>query len=355
MGRSRTVIYRAVPLALIWATAAAGLPATVEAPLPPERVAPEKAKMPALQTAELDYTLAIGGTEIDGRKIASRMTVQVRVNGSGPYKFVVDSGADTSVVGERIAANLKLPAGRRVILNSITDSQLVDRVLVDELQLGPTRVTGLEVPVLRERDLGAEGMLGLDSLVEQRLMLDFEKRLITVDDGRTPLPRYDDMIVVTARMRKGQLILAQVAADRQKLEAVVDTGSEITIGNTALRDKLLRRDPTRFTEIEVTGVTGTTMKLQIARINRLKIGGIVLTDVPIAFADVPPFRVFRLDQKPSLLLGTDVMENFRKVSLDFHQRKARFQLKKCSSGAVLRTSTGHATRLTAANDLACAL
>lgn len=356
VARSRGVLRRAIPLALVWGAAGASMiPAAAEAPAPPERVHPDAAKMPALPTAEYDDTLAIGGSEIDGRKVASRMTVQVRINGSGPYKFIVDSGADTSVVGERIAAALKLPAGRRTILNSITDSQLVERVLVDELQLGPTKVADLEVPVLRERDLGAEGMLGLDSLVEQRLMLDFEKRLITVDDGRTPLPRYDDVIVVTARMRKGQLILTQVRADRQQLEAVVDTGSEITIGNLALRDKLMRRDPSRFSEIEVTGVTGTTMKLPITRINRLQIGGIMLTDVPMAFADVPPFRVFGLDRKPSLLLGTDVMENFRKVSLDFHDRKVRFQLKKCSSGAVLRTSPGPATRLSAITDLACAV
>lgn len=311
--------------------------------------------MPTLRPAELDDTLAIGGTEIDGKKVASRMTVAVGVNGTGPYKFVVDSGADTSVVGQRIAANLKLPAGRRVILNSITDSQLVDRVLVDEIVLGPTKVTDLEIPVLRERDLGAEGMLGLDALVEQRLMLDFEQRLITVDDGRTPMPRYDDVIVVTARLRKGQLILAQVSADKQQLEAVVDTGSEITIGNLALRDKLLRRDPNQFTEIEVTGVTGTVSKLQMAYVDRLKIGGVVLQNVPIAFADIPPFRVFGLDKKPSLLLGTDVMENFRKVSLDFHDRKVRFQLKKCGPmGIMMRTSSRLASRLTTDSPLACA-
>lgn len=349
------MLRRALPLALVWMAAAGGTAPAADTALPPARVDPEAAKMPSLPPAELDDTLAIGGTEIDGRKVASRMTVQVRVNGSGPYKFVVDSGADTSVVGERIAAALRLPAGRRVVLNSITDSQLVDRVLVDELQLGPTRVTDLEVPVLRERDLGAEGMLGLDALVEQRLMLDFEQRLITVDDGRTPLPRYDDVIVVTARLRRGQLILTQVSAGKQKLEAVVDTGSEITIGNTALRDKLLRRNPQQFTEIEVTGVTGTTSKLQIAYIDRLKIGGVMLQNVPVAFADIPPFRVFGMDKKPSLLLGTDLMENFRKVSLDFHGRKVRFQLKKCAAtGIMLRTSNRLASRLSTDTPPACA-
>ena len=349
--KTKPALRRIAPLALFWlATTGAGADTAV----PPERADPAAARMPTLSEAEIDDTLAIGGTEIDGRKVVSRMTVPVHVNGAGPYKFIVDSGADTSVVGERIASSLKLPAGRRTILNSITDSQYVERVLVDELKLGPTRVTDLEVPVLRERDLGAEGMLGLDALVEQRLMLDFEQRLITVDDGRTPLPRYDDTIVVTARLRKGQLILTKVTADRLKLEAVVDTGSEISIGNSALRDKLLRRDPKLFETIDVTGVTGTTVKLQIARVRQLQIGGVVIQDVPVAFADIPPFAVFGLDEKPALLLGTDVMENFRKVSLDFHNRKVRFQLKRCRASMVMRTSVGHASRLLTEVPEACA-
>ena len=198
-------------------------------------------------------------------------------------------------------------------------------------------------------------MLGLDSLTEQRLMLDFEHRLITVDDGRTPLPRYDDEIVVTARLRKGQLILTQVRANRQTVDAVVDTGSEITIGNIALRDKLLRKNPNLFTDVEVTGVTGTTTKLQIARVTELKLGSVTLQNVPIAFADVPPFAVFGLEKTPSLLLGTDLMSTFRKVSLDFRARKVRFQLRKCgATGMILNTSPKYASRLIAEVPAACA-
>ncbi|WP_133366191.1 aspartyl protease family protein [Qipengyuania sediminis] len=322
---------------------------------PPVRVGPEEARMPPLRPAEIDDTLAIGGEEIGGRKIASRMTVGVRVNGTGPYRFVVDSGADTSVVGERLASALALEPGRRVILNSITDTQLVDRVKVDELELGPTRVHDLELPVLRDRDLGAEGMLGLDALVEQRLMLDFENRVITVDEGRTPVPRGNDVIVVTARLRRGQLILTQVSADRQRLEAVVDTGSEITIGNSLLRERLLRRGLGAESEIEVTGVTGTVAKMQLLQVKELKIGGIMLQNVPIAFADIPPFAVFGLNEGPALLIGTDLMETFRKISLDFRNRKVRFQLRKCQAfGLMLRTTTRHATRLSTDTPAACA-
>jgi hypothetical protein len=60
--------------------------------------------------------------------------------------------------------------------------------------------------------------------------------------------------------------------------------------------------------------------------------------VPIAFADVPPFKMFGLSKEPSLLLGTDLLATFRRVSLDFRARKVRFQLKRCEEGVVIRTS-----------------
>jgi predicted aspartyl protease len=289
--------------------------------------------MPPLLTAEHDPTLAVAGKEVAARKVETRMTVAVKINDAGPYRFVVDSGADTSVVGTRIARNLALPPGRPVILNGMTATSRVERVLVDTLTIGDTRVPDLELPVLVEGDLGGDGMVGIDALVGQRLMLDFEKRLIKIEDATRPAPRYDGEIVVTARLRKGQLILTQARANGRPVSAVIDTGSEITIGNAVLRDQLLRRG-TKFTELEVTGVTGVTVKLKVARVRELRLGPVVLGDVPLAFADVPPFAVFGLKDQPAMLLGTDMMNAFRRVSLDFRARKVRFQLRRCQSGGI---------------------
>jgi hypothetical protein len=316
--------------------------------------APSQSRMKPLPPAEIDDGLTIGGDDIEARQLRTRMTVGVKVNGQGPYKFVVDSGADSSVVGQRIAAAQTLPAGTPVILNAITASSRVNRVLVDEIEVGPSTIRNLEVPALDERFIGGEGMLGIDALVEQRLMLDFEDRLIKVEDARKPAPRMDGEIIVTARMRGGQLILTKVAAAGLPLEAVVDTGSEITIGNIALRDKIMRHHPDKFVTVEVTGVTGVKLPLQMARIGEVKLGSVTLRNVPIAFADVPPFRVFGLDKGPALLLGTDLMETFRRVSLDFRARKVRFQLRKCGSqGIVIRSGpTQGITRLSSEDNAA---
>ncbi|WP_435198826.1 retroviral-like aspartic protease family protein [Qipengyuania sp. 902] len=311
-----------------------------------------------LPPAQFDENLAIGGEDIEARKLRSRMTVEVEVNGKGPYKFVVDSGADTSAVGQMLAGKLALPDGAPTMLHGVTESKMVDRASVDELRLGPTVTTDLEVPVLDERDMGGDGMIGLDALVNQRLMIDFEERTIRVDDDlESDLENAsvrDGVIVVTGRLQRGQLILTEVSANRTSVDAVVDTGSEVTIGNLALRDKLLRKRRGGFQTIKVTGVTGKTIAIEFAVIRNLKLGPITLQNVPIAFADIPPFGVFGLEDEPSLLLGTDLMETFRRVSLDFRDRKVRFQLRKCENAALRMRTSPKASRVRATQESACA-
>jgi predicted aspartyl protease len=311
----------------------------------PKAVETAPVAMPVLSPAIIDDTLAVGGTEIEARKLNTRMTVAVEVNGQGPFRFVVDSGADSSVVGRRLARQLQLPLGSPVTLNGMTGSSIVPRVLVEKLDLGPTSTVDMELPVLAEHDLGGDGMLGIDALAEQRLMMDFEKRIITVEDSSKPAPKWDGQIVVTARRLGGQLILTEVKANRQRVDAVVDTGTEITIGNLALRDAIIKRRAGKLEKVEVTGVTGEKVEMELLGVGEIKLGSVTLKNVPIAFADVPPFAVFGLEKQPALLLGTDLMETFRRVSLDFRARKVRFQLRRCKEAGI-RLSTSFSGGLT---------
>jgi predicted aspartyl protease len=317
-------------------SAAFGGAASAQAPVisKPKPAPPGPSTMPPLPPAYIDNKLDIGGDAVKTRQIETRMTVAVQINGRGPYHFVVDSGADTSAVSLGLARSLQLPLGTPVVLNGMTERNVVDRVKVASLTVGPSTIDNLEVPALRADDLGGDGMLGIDALFKQRIMMDFEDRLIKVEDSRKPPEHFTDEIVITARLQHGQLILTQVLVSGIPIEAVIDTGSEITVGNLALRDKLRRRNLDKNSTIPVTGVTGKTVDLQLGQIGELRVGSISLSDVPIAFADVPPFKLFGLADQPALLLGTDILENFRRVSLDFRARKVRFQLRRCGSDAV---------------------
>lgn len=309
--------------------------------------------VPPLPPAVFDPNLAVGGEDMKARLIETRLSVNVQVNGRGPYHFIVDSGADTSVVGLRIAHDLELPLATPAILNAMTARNIVDRVKVDQLTIGSTTVRNLELPALREVDVGGDGMIGIDALVEQRLMMDFEKHLIKVEDARIP-ERFDPRdIVIIARRQHGQLILTHVKAAGYDLDAIIDTGSEITIGNLALRDKLMRGNRDKFITVPVVGVTGATENLQFARIGELQLGPVTLKDVPMAFADVPPFKLFGLSEEPALLLGTDLLENFKRISLDFRARRVRFQLRRCEESVVISTDPDNFTRLSAKAQEAC--
>ncbi len=100
--------------------------------------APAKPNVLPLPPAVIDNGLTIEGEDINARKVSTRMTVDVHVNDRGPYRFLVDSGADTSVVGLRVAGALQLPVGSPVVLNGMTARNIVDRVKVDRLRLGST-------------------------------------------------------------------------------------------------------------------------------------------------------------------------------------------------------------------------
>jgi hypothetical protein len=153
-------------------------------------------------------------------------------------------------------------------------------------------------------------------------------------------------IVVTARSRRGQLILTHVRAAGLPLDAVIDTGTQVTIGNLALRDKLIKGNRDKFVTVPIIGVTGVEAELQFARIGELQIGPITISDVPMAFADVPPFALFGLSDQPALLLGTDLLEAFRRISLDFKARKVRFQLRRCKTeGISVSTDPNNFSRL----------
>lgn len=347
-------------LVLAWVLIASALAGGGGAGAEPPRIGrprpapPGPANMPPLPPAAIDEALEIGGDDVEARKRETRLSVEVRVNGQGPYQFVVDSGADTSVVGLRIAHDLELPLGTPVTLNNMTDRNIVDRVRVDSLSLGPSIIRNLQLPALREADLGGAGMIGIDALARQRLMMDFEKKLIRVEDASRPARSYPGEIVITARLQRGQLILTEVKAGPVTLDAVVDTGSQISIGNSALREKLVRRRLHKLETITAIGVTGTPVKLHIARIDDLRLGSVTLSNVPIAFADVPPFEVFGLADRPALLLGTDLLGTFRRISLDFRARKVRFQLRRCNQGLTVNTlPEPSVTRLSSTSAEAC--
>jgi predicted aspartyl protease len=202
--------------------------------------------------------------------------------------------------------------------------------MVPELKLtsSRTRMADLEAPLLSEYDLGASGMLGIDSLQTKRVVIDFRAMRMSISDAPRAAVAENDEIVVTARRRLGQLILVDADADGQAISVIIDTGSAVSIGNPILRRKLMERGRLGTAmPITVTSVTGGTMPADYIPVRSVRIGGITLRDMPVAFADPQIFHRLGLDRKPAMLLGMDTLRLFDRVSIDFANRNVRFILK----------------------------
>jgi predicted aspartyl protease len=325
----------AAALALVAPQPATPAPATpapaTPAPATPAPATPAIATpviVPTIPLATIDDSLEVTGEALEAQTLRSRMFIDVKVNGAGPFRFLVDSGADRSVIGAALAERLKLPLDKTVMLRGMAGSSEVQTVLIDSLDIGSSRLHTLVAPALPERFIGAQGIIGIDALSDQRLLLDFDARRVTIQDSRQPVVRLEGEIVVTARRRKGQLILTQASVDGSRTFAVIDTGSELTIGNAAMLRRIGRKKSEPLREISLQSVTGQEFTAMVAVLPELRIGGIVLRNVTVAFTDAPPFDLFGLDKQPALLLGTDLLKNFSRLSLDFRNRKVRFTLRR---------------------------
>ncbi len=115
---------------------------------------------------------------------------------------------------------------------------------------------------------------------------------------------------------------------------MLDTGSQVTIGNAALRNRLLRRSRNaidRLKTVSLRSVTGEELIGEYVLIKKLEIGGATLTNLSVVFADAHTFRQLKLDKAPALLLGMNAMRAFDRVSIDFASKKLRLLLPEHSS------------------------
>lgn len=266
------------------------------------------------------------GTVLDyGQDLAERMTVPVSIGGRGPYRFIVDTGAERTAIAEDLAEDLNLGLGARARLHSMTEVSRIQTVLIPALEVGGRSIRDINAPALQRRHIGAEGILGVDTLQTQRVSFDFARQQMTITLSRKREESWpDDTIVITAKNRLGHLVLVDAAVDGQKVWVILDTGAQTTVANSVLRRKLERRGKLLQTwPIELQSVTGGRMPADQSMMRKIRLGGVDINNMPVAFADVHPFRKLGLMNRPALLLGMDALKLFERVSVDFPNRRVR--------------------------------
>jgi len=310
----------AAAIAFLLAAAPAGTNGAPPAPPPEAQPVPP---------SDAEIVLALGSIE-------NRMTVPVSIGDSTSYPFVIDTGAERTVISRELANLLTLPPGPTVRLVSMTGISEVASSILPSIMAGSVRRGAIIAPTLKGSNLGAVGMLGIDALQSKQVAIDFEHNVMTVRPSErhgSGVHAEPGDIVVKAVRRLGQLIVTKAYYGSKRIDVIVDTGSAVTIGNSAFRH-LVANGSHSDRMIQIQSVTGGFLTVDYAIVNRVKIGGVHLNRLPVAFADAPPFAHFGLSDSPALLLGMDAMRAFRGVTIDFANRQVLFSMPDSSAPAV---------------------
>jgi predicted aspartyl protease len=254
-----------------------------------------------------------------------RLTVPVRIAGAGPFRFLVDTGADRTAVSRELAGRMKFAAGDNASLHSVAGVSTVSTATVPSLQLTRKEVRNINAPLLEGVNIGADGILGTDSLRSQRVLFDFEAQTLSiVPSAVADFKAEPGTIVVQGTRRNGRLVVTEATANGRSLSVVIDTGAQISIGNAALRRALRGAKFLKDSQqVELVSVTGDKITGEYMFIKELNIGGVGLKNLAVVFADAHTFKQLRLDKRPALLLGMNAMRAFKKVSIDFASKKMR--------------------------------
>lgn len=289
-------------------------------------------QLPIGQSAEAKTPPAAPLYVIDaGIDEADRMTVETLINGQGPFHFIVDSGADRSVVSEALAQALALPRGKDVMVHGIGGSAITPTARIDRLATGEAGISSVELPILPPNRVGGDGLLGVDILQDRSVIMDFQRKRLEVRQSTRDYRFYrrSQEVQVVADERFGRLTVVNCRVNGVRTMAFIDSGAGASIGNMALSQAIkakLRRTPDTALAVRVLGVAGGETMGEYRVLRSMSMGDLRMTNLPVVFADLHIFNHWELNDRPAILLGVDILKLFARVELDFGADQLLFRL-----------------------------
>lgn len=280
---------------------------------------------PAQTEVLQDEHLYVAPTNEDG---IGRIAAPVMINGQGPFRFILDTGANQSVLTKRVvdAVGLTLTPESQLMLHGVTGSLVVQAVKLDSLQTGDLIQRDLRVAVLNSVMGGADGILGTQGFEGLRVTVEFNNDRLRIERSRGQRARHNEGRI-PAKLRFGRLLVVSGHVGTIRVKAVIDTGAEMTLGNIALRDALLRRRKNHegHEDVRVVGLDETSQTGRYLRTPMIRLGEAEIEGVPIVYGDIHVFKMWELQDEPALLVGMDILGSLEKLVIDYQREEIQFR------------------------------
>jgi len=257
-----------------------------------------------------------------------RIWAPVVINGHGPFRLVLDTGATHSAITALVALALGLPTDQSppVILRGVTGYATVPTIRVQSLSVGDLSVDQAVLPIVPDALGGAEGVLGGEGLVGKRVFIDF---------------RHDQIVIAFSRNEKsgrgfytvpfhaigGTLVVVDAVIGDVHAKGIIDTGGQATIANMALKNALIR------SHIMLGGradqIVGATMDVQQGELLNtpdVEIGSIKISDPAITYSDLYIFKQWKMLHQPAILIGMDTLGLLDTLIIDYKRHELQMRM-----------------------------
>lgn len=275
-----------------------------------------------------------GPASVDLRATAQNsLLVPVCIDGKGPFRLVLDTGATNTAITPRLARRLGLvPGGAGAEFLGVGRPQEGRPVWIDSWSMGSIRLAPQAVFVTAGLG-GTDGLLGSDVLSRMgAIQLDYDRARLTVAGAEGTAPRRG---VVHGRasaplpgfIAAGQpqatvpLVIANfggttvasivVSIGTRQLNLELDSGAEASTIRRSVAAGLQLR--TEKDQAHIVGVGGS-VTASLERVDAWSAAAVRLVPQDVAVLDLPSFPG---DPGPDGLLGADVLSQFRVVAIDY--------------------------------------
>ena len=255
-----------------------------------------------------------------------RIWAPVTINGKGPFRLALDTGASRSGISANVADILGLSpdTSRSVLLRGAMGSIAVPTVEVDSFEVGEVIETPVTLPILPTALGGAEGVLGMEGFIDKRVFIDFGHDVITIAHSHLErAPR--DFTSIPVERSASNLLLVRALVAGIRVQAFIDTGAQTTIGNEAMRTALVRRH-TEGTATQVTDVTLETENAEEFPCPPIELGSIQIRMTSIVYRDLPIFEHWHLNHEPALLIGMDALGLLDVFIIDYRRHELQMRV-----------------------------
>jgi len=257
-----------------------------------------------------------------------RITAPVQINGQGPFRFMVDTGSNRTVLAAATLVKLGLTSDitHPVSVTGIGGSEIAPTAHIASLDAGDMHFRDQEMPVLTGPVFGGiDGILGMDAFDGMKLSADFHRGRITIVHSRNNRPSYG-YYVLNAKFLSDRLLMVDAEVGRIKTKAIIDTGGEHTLGNMALLHALTahRHSPYKPVTTDVVGVTSVVAVGTLDRAPPLQIGAADISDLFVVYSDFQIFKSWGLQDTPTILIGMDVLGTLSDLTIDYRRKEVDF-------------------------------